>query len=74
MTMIVMAFGMVIIFKIIIMVIIFSIILYKEDDHTQKPDDVHGRHFQNDDHDCHTKTIMEKAKENNHKIIITKKK
>jgi len=47
--------GMVIIFKMTTMVVIFLITLCKEDDHAQKPDDDHGRHFQNDDHGCHTR-------------------
>ena len=62
MTMTVMAFGMVIIFKMTTMVVIFLITLCKEDNHAQKPDDDHGRHFQNDDHGCHTRTIMEESK------------
>ena len=71
MTMTVMAFGMVIIFKMTTMVVIFLITLCKEDDHAQKPDDYHGRHFQNDDHGCHTRTIMDKI-EDDHGMMTTK--
>ena len=71
MTMTVMAFGMVIIFKMTTIVVIFLIAFCKEDDHAQKPDDDHGRHFLHDDHGCHTRTIMDKI-EDDHGMMTTK--